>query len=521
MRRPNDCATLRILGTVAVTVFMLPTTTLGGVMGIWSLDEGDRTAIADTSPYGNHGTLTSDAMWTAHKTGYALEFPGYSGDEYATIPHNDSLRFMPGTHLSAWIRFQLQTENTLHPVLCKGHSSAAYGLYVTNDGTVRFLANYQTGGTFLQVDTSPGAVAPGIWTHVAVTYDGEFVRLFVNGVVKQEALFSDGVVDNNQSLYLGVDFPGFPERYKGEIDEVVLLSPSGQWSFDEGADTIIADSSPNGNDGTITSDTIWTFNGSRVAVQLPGYGGNEYATVPHDDSLSFAGSLYLSTWINFEVQAENTLHPIVCKGQSETAYALYVMNDGTLRFLANYQNSETLFHADTAPATIVPGAWTHVTASYDQYYLRLFVDGILEAKASFSHPIAGNDEPVYFGVDYPGFTERYKGQIGKAVLAIDLAPVDSDLDGTPDTLDNCPADSNVDQSDFDGDEVGDVCDADIDGDDVPDPIDACIYSPPGAPIIRDPNHPLYGTLFGDLDGDCDCDLLDYSVFQNDLTIPNP
>ena len=30
--------------------------------------------------------------------------------------------------------------------------------------------------------------------------------------------------------------------------------------------------------------------------------------------------------------------------------------------------------------------------------------------------------------------------------------------------DNCPSDANSDQSDLDGDGIGDVCDSDIDGD---------------------------------------------------------
>jgi hypothetical protein len=38
------------------------------------------------------------------------------------------------------------------------------------------------------------------------------------------------------------------------------------------------------------------------------------------------------------------------------------------------------------------------------------------------------------------------------------APPDADLDGVPDTQDNCPAIANGDQSDSDGDGLGDACD---------------------------------------------------------------
>ncbi|MGD8299911.1 MAG: thrombospondin type 3 repeat-containing protein [Nitrosopumilaceae archaeon] len=48
---------------------------------------------------------------------------------------------------------------------------------------------------------------------------------------------------------------------------------------------------------------------------------------------------------------------------------------------------------------------------------------------------------------------------------------DTDKDGVPDSLDNCPTNPNVDQSDFDFDKYGDECDTDDDNDGVEDDID--------------------------------------------------
>jgi len=50
---------------------------------------------------------------------------------------------------------------------------------------------------------------------------------------------------------------------------------------------------------------------------------------------------------------------------------------------------------------------------------------------------------------------------------------DSDGDGVPDASDNCPLVANPDQVDFDGDGLGNACDADDDGDGVLDSEDAC------------------------------------------------
>ena len=50
---------------------------------------------------------------------------------------------------------------------------------------------------------------------------------------------------------------------------------------------------------------------------------------------------------------------------------------------------------------------------------------------------------------------------------------DADGDGVNDGADNCPAIANADQSDIDGDGIGDVCDGDVDGDGILNGSDNC------------------------------------------------
>jgi hypothetical protein len=74
--------------------------------------------------------------------------------------------------------------------------------------------------------------------------------------------------------------------------------------------------------------------------------------------------------------------------------------------------------------------------------------------------------------DRLGGGEDTSGPTAGALEGTD-APSDDDDDGLANTEDNCPGDSNPDQGDVDGDQIGDACDPDIDGDDVDNGLDNC------------------------------------------------
>ena len=80
---------------------------------------------------------------------------------------------------------------------------------------------------------------------------------------------------------------------------------------------------------------------------------------------------------------------------------------------------------------------------------------------------------IYAGADY--FTVTVTDDLGgttEQIITINIVGIDTDSDTIYDFLDNCPSTSNTNQSNIDGDLLGDVCDPDIDGDGTDNAFDA-------------------------------------------------
>ena len=75
------------------------------------------------------------------------------------------------------------------------------------------------------------------------------------------------------------------------------------------------------------------------------------------------------------------------------------------------------------------------------------------------------------------FFRATDGHLGNELWALLL-----DGDGISDSVDNCPTISNDDQTDFDEDGIGDICDMDADGDGIPDDLDNCLWTSLGETV---------------------------------------
>ena len=139
-----------------------------GLVAYWRFDEGKGAALHDRSGNGNDGTIKG-AKWVKNGDGYALEFDGI--DDCVDCGDGPSLDLREKASILAWIRPAIYV-NSGEPGIA-GKDFASYVLTQCNDRLYTYI-----GGGPNKVRTQWRI---GTWHHVASTYDGTILRLYVDG----------------------------------------------------------------------------------------------------------------------------------------------------------------------------------------------------------------------------------------------------------------------------------------------------------------------------------------------------
>ena len=197
---------------VCVTSAPLPAQS-SSLVAAYSFNEGSGTSVTDSSGNGNTGTVANTTWTTSGKYGSALVFNGTSA--LVTINDAASLHLSTAMTLEAWV--SASTVNAIYrDVIYKGND--AYYL----EGTSTKSAFPSGGGTF---GTASGEVfgtaklTANTWTHLATTYDGANLRMYVNGKLVA-TLAKTGVIPTSANpLQIGGDSL-YGQFFKGTIDEV-------------------------------------------------------------------------------------------------------------------------------------------------------------------------------------------------------------------------------------------------------------------------------------------------------------
>lgn len=188
-----------------------------GPVAAYSMDEGVGTSLADLSGNQNAGTVLG-ATWTAAgQFGSALVFDGI--DDMVSVPDSASLDLSDGMTLQAWV-FPTTT-NAKQPALWKEASGGlAYALLVSEGGARPSVRINVDGERSL---SGASALPLNSWSHLAATYDGLTLRLFVNGMQVGERAVTGSILTSQSPLGIG-STTSRREAFRGRLDNIRIYN---------------------------------------------------------------------------------------------------------------------------------------------------------------------------------------------------------------------------------------------------------------------------------------------------------
>jgi len=170
-----------------------------GLVAAYGFNEGSGTTVADSSGNNNRGTL-SGATWTpSGRFGKALSFAA-GQSAYVSVVDSASLHLTTAMTLEAWVRPTTVSGSWRTVIFKERPSGMTYALYA-NDGSNRPDGQVYTTAERDSVGTA--SLPLNTWTHLATTYDGAALKLYVNGTQVASVPASGSIVSSNGLLKIG------------------------------------------------------------------------------------------------------------------------------------------------------------------------------------------------------------------------------------------------------------------------------------------------------------------------------
>ncbi len=165
----------------------------------------------------------------------------------------------------------------------------------------------------------------------------------------------------------------------------------GHWPFDEGSGTTAADTSGNGNNGTLINNPAWTTGTPAIAsnpAALSFNGTGAYVDVDNDTAYNFGTNNFTISAFVLAGSGSGNRSVLGNFSSGTRGWGLYLPAAGGVNFFG-YGDAGS--NDSVQPATVLNGQWHHVAAVYTRSGSSLTIDAYVDGSFVGSHTAAVGD----------------------------------------------------------------------------------------------------------------------------------
>jgi hypothetical protein len=300
----------------------------------------------------------------------------------------------------------------------------AYGVYVDNqssDSYTRYIFNntiatpstnaiFHAGGTQVVTNnigpSTAGNIAPNNAFFVSVTPGSENYHLMVGSAPIDAGVSLSSFFTNDKD---GVSRPQGAAWDLGAYEYVATTNPPGPsglvgwWKLDESSGTTAADSSGNGNNGTLSGGT-WQASGGHIAGALH---LNAFDVVNCGAAASLnTPSVTVAFWMKPD-SLGNVIPVDKLPTTGSVGYAVKLRDTGTIWFRVGAEGGPAL-DVYGGVGIYTNGVWTHVACTFDSGTgaMRMYINGVVEShQPTYAVTLNASSTPFRMG----STVEQYAG----------------------------------------------------------------------------------------------------------------
>ncbi len=350
-----------------------------GLIGWWRFDEGAGMTASDSSGLGSSGTI-SGSSFSSGFSGSALSM---SGAGAVVVSNTAPFNSLAAVTVETWVNL---ADYAAAPMLAG--KVGCFNLSVSAAGALTSAYPAPSLASNVVATTAH-------WQHLAMTYDGNAERLFVDGQPAGSAVRAGPLGTSVSALELG-RWNGNSQFLSGLIDDVRVRNyargngdilddaTSMSWyRFDEGSGAAAADSTGNGFVGTLHSATYAAGRtGGGTALSLSGT--TQYMTVPaggNDLVTDFTISIWFKLAAPVGVGTNQYLLDLEGDGAvADSTPALLLTNNGAAHIVQLWSFYQHMPLSYSLYNTVIPnpvGTWHHYAIVRNSSVFTAYYDGVV------------------------------------------------------------------------------------------------------------------------------------------------